>query len=104
VIARVLGWANGAHGQAIDVEMIGGNMEIKVLGIGCPKCKRLEELAREAAAEAGVEAAITHVTNMDQIMAYDVLSTPGLVIDEQLKCSGRLPRKEEIVAWIRALA
>ena len=79
-------------------------MEIKVLGTGCPKCRRLEEIAREALAEAGVAATIDHVTSMDEIMAYDVLSTPGLVIDGEVKSAGRLPRKEEIVAWIRAAA
>jgi small redox-active disulfide protein 2 len=78
-------------------------MEIKVLGTGCPKCKRLEELAREAAAEAGIEAAFTKVTDMDSIMAYPIVSTPGLVIDEQVKSSGRLPRKEEIVAWLQEM-
>ncbi|NLS76931.1 MAG: thioredoxin family protein [Chloroflexi bacterium] len=76
-------------------------MEIKVLGMGCPKCKRLEEVTREAVKEAGVEAHIVHVTDMAGIMAYPIMSTPGLVIDEELKCSGRLPRKEEIVAWVK---
>lgn len=76
-------------------------MEVKILGTGCPKCKRLEELAREAAAEAGVEAVFTKVTDMDGIMAYPIMSTPGLVIDEELKSSGRLPRKEEVVAWFK---
>jgi small redox-active disulfide protein 2 len=76
-------------------------MEIKILGTGCPKCKRLEELAREAAAEAGLEASIIKVTDMDAIMAYPILSTPGLVINEQLKSSGRLPRKDEIIAWLK---
>jgi len=76
-------------------------MEIKILGTGCPKCKRLEELAREAAAEAGVQAVFTKVTDMDGIMAYPIMSTPGLVINEELKSSGRLPRKEEIVAWLK---
>jgi len=77
-------------------------MEIKILGTGCPKCKRLEQLAREAVEEAGVdEATILHVTKMDEIMAYPILSTPGLVINEVLKSSGRLPRKEEIVTWIK---
>ena len=75
-------------------------MEIKVLGTGCPKCKRLEQIAREAVAKAGVEANITHVTDMDAIMAYPILSTPGLVIDEELKSSGRLPRMQEIVDWL----
>jgi small redox-active disulfide protein 2 len=76
-------------------------MEIKILGMGCPNCQRLEQLAREAVKEAGVEALITHVTNMQQIMAYPILSTPGLVINEELKSSGRLPPKEEIIAWIK---
>jgi len=76
-------------------------MEIKVLGKGCPKCKRLEELAREAAVDAGVEATFTHVTDMDGILAYDVMTTPGLVIDGAVKSSGRIPRKEEILTWIR---
>ena len=77
-------------------------MEIKILGMGCPKCRRLEELAREAASDLGVEATFTKVKEMDEIMAYDVMSTPALVINEQLKSSGRIPRKEEIAQWIRA--
>jgi small redox-active disulfide protein 2 len=76
-------------------------MEVKILGTGCPKCKRLEQLAREAAEEAGVEAVFTKVTDMEGIMAYPIVSTPGLVIDEQLRSSGRLPRKEEIVTWLK---
>ena len=76
-------------------------MEIKVLGTGCPKCKRLEQITREAVIEADVEATILHVTDINAIMAYPIMSTPGLVINEALKCSGRLPRKEEVVAWIK---
>ncbi len=76
-------------------------MEVKILGSGCPKCQRLEQLAREAAAEAGLKVTITRVTDMSAIMQYPILSTPGLVIDEQLKAAGRLPRKEEIVAWLK---
>ncbi|HHX65081.1 MAG TPA: thioredoxin family protein [Chloroflexi bacterium] len=75
-------------------------MDIKILGTGCPKCKRLEQLAHEAA-EAGIEATFTKVTDISAIMAYLITSTPGLVIDEEVKSSGRLPRKEEIIAWIR---
>jgi small redox-active disulfide protein 2 len=77
-------------------------MEIKILGTGCPKCKRLETLAREAAEEAGVEATFTKVDDMDGILAYDIMSTPGLVIDEEVKSSGRLPRKAEIIEWLTA--
>ncbi len=76
-------------------------MEIKILGSGCAKCKRLEELAREAVSELSLQASIAHVTDMNAIMAYPILSTPGLVINEQLKTSGRLPRKEEIIAWLK---
>ena len=77
-------------------------MEIKILGGGCPKCKRLEDLAREAASELGVEATFTKVKEIDEIMAYDVTSTPALVINEEVKSSGRILRKEEIAGWIRA--
>ena len=77
-------------------------MEIKILGGGCAKCERLEKLALEAAAEAGVEATFIKVKQMDAILAYDVTSTPALVIDEEVKSSGRLPRKKEIAEWIRA--
>lgn len=76
-------------------------MEIKILGSGCAKCKKLEELAREAANDLGVQANVVHVTDMNAIMAYPILSTPALVINEQLKTSGRLPRKEEIVVWLK---
>jgi len=79
-------------------------MEIKVLGTGCPKCKRLEQLAREAVAEAGIEAAITKVEDIDAITAYPIMSTPALVLDERVVSSGRLPRKDEIVAWLREAA
>jgi small redox-active disulfide protein 2 len=76
-------------------------MEIKILGTGCPKCKRLTELAAEAADEAGIQVGITKVTDMQGIMQYPILSTPGLVINEELKSSGRLPQKAEIVAWLK---
>ena len=76
-------------------------MEVKILGIGCPKCKRLERLACEAVDALGVEASIVHVTEMADILAYPIVSTPGLVVNEELKSSGRLPRKEEIIAWIK---
>jgi small redox-active disulfide protein 2 len=75
-------------------------MEIKILGGGCPKCKRLEQRTREVVAELGVQATFSHVKEMSKIMAYDVLSTPALVIDEEVKTSGRIPRKDEIKTWV----
>jgi small redox-active disulfide protein 2 len=77
-------------------------MEIKVLGTGCPNCKRVEKLARQAVSELGVDATVVKVEDLGQIMAYDILSTPALVIDENVVASGRVPRKAEIVAWIQA--
>ncbi|MHB0875773.1 MAG: thioredoxin family protein [Anaerolineae bacterium] len=79
-------------------------MEIKILGTGCSKCKRLEQLAREAAAESGTSPTITKVQDVQAIMAYPIMSTPALVIDEVVKSSGRLPRKEEIAVWIKEAA
>ncbi|MHB9035000.1 MAG: thioredoxin family protein [Anaerolineae bacterium] len=79
-------------------------MIIKVLGSGCPKCQRLEELVREAVASAGVQAKIEHVRDWQEILEYQVMTTPGLVIDEKVVCSGRLPRTAEIVAWLQAAA
>jgi small redox-active disulfide protein 2 len=76
-------------------------MEIKILGGGCAKCDRLEKLAREVAEELIVEAVFIKVKDMDAIMAYDVMSTPALVIDEDVKSSGRVPHREEIAEWIR---
>ncbi len=76
-------------------------MEIKILGTGCPKCKRMEQIAREAVAEAGVQADITKVEDLDEIMKYPISTTPALVLDEEVKASGRVPRKEEVLVWIR---
>jgi small redox-active disulfide protein 2 len=75
-------------------------MEIKVLGTGCPNCKRLEKNARAALDQLGVQAQVTKVTDMQDIMAYDVLSTPGLVIDEKVVSSGRVPNIAEITSLI----
>lgn len=75
-------------------------MEVKILGVGCPNCKRLEKNARAALAGLGVEAQVTKVTEMKDIMAYDILSTPGLVIDEKVVASGRVPNTAEITTMI----
>ena len=75
-------------------------MDIKILGMGCPKCKRLEKMAREVASEEGVSATFDKVQDMDAIMAYGVAMTPALVIDEKVVCSGRLPSKSEIAGWL----
>ncbi|HOT83645.1 conserved hypothetical protein [uncultured Defluviicoccus sp.] len=76
-------------------------LSIKVLGPGCANCRKLEEVAREAAASIGVEAKITKITDMREIIAYEVLKTPGLVINEKLVSSGRIPTTATIAEWLR---
>ncbi len=75
-------------------------MEIKVLGGGCANCQRLEKLVRTVVTEMGVEATISKVTDFRDIMAYDILTTPGLVIDEKVVCSGRVPSKSDVTIWV----
>jgi small redox-active disulfide protein 2 len=77
-------------------------MLIKILGSGCAKCKRLEQLTRQVVAELGIDATFEHVTDMDQIMAYPIMTTPALVVDEAVKVAGRIPSKDEIAGWLRA--
>lgn len=76
-------------------------MVIKILGSGCANCKRLEELARTAASELGIDATIEKVTAYPDIMAYGIMSTPGLVVDEQVKIAGRVPSLDEVKRALR---
>jgi len=75
-------------------------MDIKVLGTGCPKCKKLEATAQEAVKEAGIDANITKVEDMNDIMQYGVMVTPALVVDEKVVMSGKVPKKEELLKLI----
>jgi len=75
-------------------------MRIKVLGPGCARCHQLEQTAREVAKELGIEASIEEVKDIKKMMAYPILTTPGLVINEQLVCSGRVPTKAEVTTFI----
>jgi small redox-active disulfide protein 2 len=76
-------------------------MKIEILGMGCQKCKKLAELAALSVQELGVEAEIEKVQAVKEIMKYNVLSTPALVVDGQLKAAGRLPSLDEIKDFIR---
>ena len=73
---------------------------VKVLGSGCPNCKKVEETARKAAASMGMQAEFDKVTDYAQITEYPILSTPGLVINEKLVCSGRIPQEAEVMTWL----
>jgi len=75
---------------------ISTGLDIKVLGTGCLKCKKLEELTKIAVEELNVKANITKVEDIAQIMQYGIMSTPGLVIDEKVVISGNLPKLDKI--------
>jgi small redox-active disulfide protein 2 len=79
-------------------------MKIKVLGTGCPKCKKLYAEAEKAVAASGVSAELEKVDRIEDIMKYSVMMTPALVIDEEVKSSGRIPPSGEIVSWITTAA
>ena len=79
-------------------------MEIKILGSGCLKCKRLEEVTRGVVEEFGIDATITKVKSMAEIMTFDVMATPALVVDEKVLCSGRIPDRDEIRIWFEGLS
>lgn len=71
-------------------------MDIKILGPGCPKCKTLEKVTREAVAEAGVNATIDKVEDIVKIMEYRVMHTPGLVINGKVVLSGQVPTVNQV--------
>ncbi len=76
-------------------------MEIKVLGPGCPKCQQTEKVVKEAVAEAGIAADIEKVTDVMKIAGYGVLGTPAVVVDGQVKSVGKIPKKEDVLAWLK---
>ena len=77
-------------------------MNIQILGTGCGRCKALYQIAMQAMREAGVEATIEKVEDIQQIMAYQIFMTPGLVINGHVKSAGRLPDVDEIKGMILA--
>jgi small redox-active disulfide protein 2 len=79
-------------------------MNVKVLGTGCARCKQLYAEAQKALAQSGVEASLEKVEKIDEIMKFGVMMTPALVIDTEVKCSGRIPQAAEIVSWLTTAA
>jgi small redox-active disulfide protein 2 len=76
-------------------------MDIKVLGPGCPKCKQTEKIVKDAVAESGVAASVEKVTDTMEIAGYGVFGTPAVVVDGEVKSVGKIPKKAEVLGWIR---
>jgi len=79
-------------------------MEIKVLGPGCPKCGEVEKRVKNVLAELTFAADVEKITDINKMMSFGILATPGLVINGKVKSAGRIPRIEEIKAWIQEAA
>jgi len=76
-------------------------MDVKILGPGCRNCQKLEQEVINALAELDVAAEVEKIDDMNKIMEYDVMMTPGLVINDKVKVFGRVPKREEIKKWIQ---
>lgn len=74
--------------------------KIQILGTGCPKCKKLYEVAQQAVKEAAVDAEVSKVEDINEILTFGVMMTPALVIDGEVKVTGKVPRPEEIKAML----
>ncbi len=75
-------------------------LSVKVLGSGCANCKKLEAIAHQAVDQMGLDAEIIKVTEYPAIMSYNVMSTPGLVINEKVVSAGRIPTLAEVTTWL----
>ncbi|HNA89817.1 MAG TPA: thioredoxin family protein [Anaerolineales bacterium] len=75
-------------------------LTIKVLGSGCANCKKLEAVTRQVVEQMGLQAEVIKVTEYPDIMAYDIMSTPGLVVNEKVVSYGRIPSPAEINTWL----
>ena len=75
-------------------------MEIKVFGPGCARCVEAEGVVRQAAAQAGGDITVVKVSDFREIMAARIISTPAVMINGEIKCTGRVPTGEEVAQWI----
>lgn len=76
-------------------------MKVQILGTGCPKCKLLEEHARQAVAELGLDAEIVKVSDTDDIMEMGVMMTPALAVDGDVKSVGKVLTKDQVAAFLK---
>ena len=75
-------------------------MEIKVLGTGCPKCRALEDRVKKVAQTNDITIDVEKVSDINKILDYGIMMTPGLVINGEVKISGKLPSEEQILGWL----
>jgi small redox-active disulfide protein 2 len=76
-------------------------MEIRILGPGCPRCHEVEKRTINVLAELNLGADVQKISDIKKIMEYNIIGTPGLVINGKVKVSGRIPSREEIKRWIQ---
>lgn len=76
-------------------------MKIEILGVGCAKCHKLEEMVRDIAAKEGINADISKVEDFKKIMNYGVMTTPALVVDGEVKAAGKIPSEDQIKGWLK---
>lgn len=76
-------------------------MEIKVLGTACANCEKTEKLVREVVRETGLDAQVVKVQDTMEIAKAGVFMTPAVVVDGEVKCVGKVPKKEEVINWIK---
>jgi small redox-active disulfide protein 2 len=76
-------------------------MNIKILGVGCSRCKKLEQQVRDLVAKNNINTEIEKVKDIQDMIKYGIMATPGLVINEKLKSSGIIPKDEQILNWIK---
>lgn len=76
-------------------------MTVKILGTGCAKCKKLEEMVKNVMKENNISGDVEKVTQIEEIMKFGIMMTPGLVIDGKVVSSGNLPKEEQILSWLK---
>ncbi|WP_432735038.1 thioredoxin family protein [Maridesulfovibrio sp. FT414] len=76
-------------------------MKIQVMGPGCPKCAKTEQIVKEAVAEAAVTAEVVKVSDFQEIASFGVFTTPAVAIDGEVKIAGKVPSKNEVLSWLK---
>ena len=76
-------------------------MEIKILGPGCARCEKTAKVVKEVVAETGADARVEKITDMMQIAAHGVVSTPAVLVDGVVKSAGKIPKKDEVAGWLK---